>query len=115
MKKALKHPLFVAIIVAVISPILQKAPEIFTFQDLGSWIWLHLVIGIWPMWIGLLSGLAYWFAGFLYRLNSFKDWVEQTSDPVLQRWLDINPTYKYRFSESMEGRIVTMLEWWKSR
>lgn len=115
MKDALKHPLFVAIVVAIISPIVQEATEIITVQDFVRWIWLQLVIGIWPLWIGLLSGLAYWFARFLYRFNSFKDWVGQTRDPVLQRWLDINPTYKYRFSESMEGRIITMSEWWKSR
>ena len=84
-----------------------------------KWVWENLFLHYWVVWLFILGGLVWFLVRNIRRefnqYKIFKNWVEKSEDKVFIRWLDLHSDYKQRYSESLEGRFVVMLEWWNSR
>ncbi len=111
-KNILKHPIFIAVLTIVLTATLEgkiKMPEIINY------IYQNGFVKIWYVWFGIAVGIVYWFIKTYVKMIKFQSGQYET----FHRWLDKTcieeRDYKYMSDNSLEGRIVAMLQWWKER
>ena len=112
--------IFSGLVVGVILEVIRKIQEINVILEVVmKWVWENLFFHYWVIWLCILGGLIWFLISNVRRefnqYKIFKNWVEKSEDVVFIRWLDLHSDYKQRYSESLEGRFVVMLEWWNSR
>ena len=112
--------IFSGLVVGVILEVIRKIQEINVILEVVmKWVWENLFFHYWVIWFCILGGLIWFLISNVRRefnqYKIFKNWVEKSEDVVFIRWLDLHSDYKQRYSESLEGRFVVMLEWWNSR
>jgi len=108
------------IVGTVTSKFIEKA---ITMIPSVKWIWQTFVVELWPLWVGLLCIIAYWlivsFRDFRKEHKELKTWVLTRHYESYHQWLErtkIDGRGFYDMAEkSLEGKIVSMLEWWKEK
>ena len=81
MGKYFIHPLAIIVYTAVITKAIDSAWGIESLK----WAWTHLIVELWPMWIGLAVGAIYAFVRFLIKVNRMADRALRLSAALVSR------------------------------
>jgi hypothetical protein len=75
-RRIISHPLFIGTIGALVAKFL---PDIFekNWEIIMKFLYNHLWIGVWPIWVGLAIAAIYWFIRF--SINVYKSYVHYDS------------------------------------